>query len=86
MLMLLIGMHIHLFCTHLHVDFVTCKRAQYGYDVNTPEFKAWAAQQQQQQQQEQYYAQQGVAGYTPGATDMSAPAPPAEQPPPPPPA
>jgi hypothetical protein len=60
--------------------------AQYGYDVNTPEFKAWAAQQQQQQQQ--YYAQQGAAGYAPGATDASAsaPAPPAEQPPPPPPA
>jgi len=57
--------------------------AQYGYDVNTPEFKAWAAQQQQQQQQ--YYA----AGYgATGATDSSAsaPAPPSEQPPPPPPA
>lgn len=51
-------------------------RAQYGYDVNTPEFKAWAAQ--QQQQQAQYYTQ----GY---GVQSAAPAPPADQPPPPPP-
>jgi len=57
--------------------------AQYGYDVNTPEFKAWAAQQQQQM----YYAQQGATGYAAGATGTpgSAPAPPTEQAPPPPP-
>lgn len=34
-------------------------RAAYGYDVNSPEFKAWQAQ--QQQQYAQYYAQQGYA-------------------------
>jgi hypothetical protein len=54
--------------------------AQYGYDVNTPEFKAWAAQQQQQM----YYAQQGAAGYAGGAA-AGEPAPPTEQAPPPPP-
>lgn len=34
--------------------------AGYGYDVNSPEFKAW--QESQQQQYAQYYASQGYAG------------------------
>jgi len=66
------------------VDAYAAYWAQYGYDVNTPEFKAWAAQQQQQM----YYTQQGAgAGYpgAAGATAPSAPAPPTEQAPPPPP-
>ncbi|EGN97029.1 hypothetical protein SERLA73DRAFT_170351 [Serpula lacrymans var. lacrymans S7.3] len=49
----------------------------YGYDVNSPQFKEWAAS--QQQQYSQYYAQ----GYT-GATPDGAPPAPGGQPPPPP--
>jgi len=54
--------------------------AAYGYDVNSPQFKEWAAS--QQQQYSQYYATQGY-----GATGTpNAPPPTAEaQPPPPPP-
>ncbi|THH01157.1 hypothetical protein EW026_g1470 [Hermanssonia centrifuga] len=53
--------------------------AAYGYDVNSPEFKAWQAQ--QQQQYAQYYAQQGYVA------DAGAVAPPPNDaaPPPPPP-
>ncbi|KZT28091.1 hypothetical protein NEOLEDRAFT_1154701 [Neolentinus lepideus HHB14362 ss-1] len=53
--------------------------AAYGYDVNSPQFKEWAAS--QQQQYAQYYAQQG---YDPtAATDASPPAPGSAAPPPP---
>ncbi|KAI6023790.1 hypothetical protein BKA83DRAFT_448671 [Pisolithus microcarpus] len=62
--------------------------AQYGYDVNSPQFKEWAAS--QQAQYGQYWAQQG---YSPsagvpggGPTAPSAPAPSEPAPPPPPPA
>ncbi|KAF7985787.1 hypothetical protein HWV62_415 [Athelia sp. TMB] len=68
--------------TGAEADAYAAYWAQYGYDVNTPEFKAWAAQQQAAQQQ-QYYAQQGYGGVDPSA---AAPAPPTDQPPPPPPA
>ncbi|KAE9396829.1 hypothetical protein BT96DRAFT_958084 [Gymnopus androsaceus JB14] len=62
--------------------------AAYGYDVNTAEFKAWAAE--QAKQAEQYYAQQGTAAY-PGTDPSAAAAPPppppdSQAPPPPPPA
>ncbi|EIN08887.1 hypothetical protein PUNSTDRAFT_67710 [Punctularia strigosozonata HHB-11173 SS5] len=59
--------------------------AAYGYDVNTPEFKAWLASQQQQ------YGQQ-AGGQPPAPNGAGAPAPPppsgqdAAPPPPPPPA
>ncbi|CCM04004.1 uncharacterized protein FIBRA_06161 [Fibroporia radiculosa] len=59
--------------------------AAYGYDVNSPEFKAW--QEQQQQQYAQYYAQQGYGSAV--STDANPPsgaAPPSEPIPPPPPA
>ncbi|KIJ21057.1 hypothetical protein PAXINDRAFT_106981 [Paxillus involutus ATCC 200175] len=52
--------------------------AQFGYDINSPQFKEWAAS--QQQQYSQYYAQQGY-----GAGGPSAPAPTDAAPPPPPP-
>ncbi|RDB18438.1 Uncharacterized protein C30D11.14c [Hypsizygus marmoreus] len=55
--------------------------AAYGYDVNSPQFKEWAAS--QQQQFSQYYAAQGYAGAASSAT-TSAPAPPGEAAPPPP--
>lgn len=59
--------------------------AQYGYDVNSPQFKEWAAS--QQAQYGQYWAQQG---YNPATGTGGAPAPPAPAPadptPPPPPA
>ncbi|KAF7792071.1 hypothetical protein EIP86_003101 [Pleurotus ostreatoroseus] len=58
--------------------------AAYGYDVNSPEFKAWQAQ--QQQQYAQYYAQQGYnPDGTPAAPAPGAPPPEGAQPPPPPP-
>ena len=56
-------------------------RAQYGYDVNSPQFKEWAAS--QQAQYGQYWAQQGYAGDAPAPP---APAPTDPSPPPPPPA
>ena len=55
-------------------------RAAYGYDVNSPEFKAWQAQ--QQQQYAQYYAQQG---YGAAGQDGAAAPPPSDPAPPPPP-
>ncbi|KAG6334844.1 hypothetical protein ID866_4249 [Astraeus odoratus] len=65
--------------------------AQYGYDVNSPQFKEWAAS--QQAQYGQYWAQQGygatgaAGGATaPSTTAPSAPAPNDPAPPPPPPA
>ncbi|KAJ3717556.1 hypothetical protein C8R42DRAFT_778206 [Lentinula raphanica] len=51
--------------------------AAYGYDVNSPEFKAWAAE--QAKQAEQYYAQQGQQpqgqgqGQAPGIQGAQAP-------------
>jgi hypothetical protein len=63
-------------------------RAQYGYDVNSPQFKEWL-ETQQQQQYAQYYAAQAQG--QPGATATAAPpnepppAPPGVAPPPPPP-
>ncbi|KAJ6607007.1 hypothetical protein B0H10DRAFT_2166932 [Mycena sp. CBHHK59/15] len=51
--------------------------AAYGYDVNSEQFKEWAAT--QQQQYSQYYAAQGAA-----APAGAAPAQPAQPPPPPP--
>ncbi|KAF8621824.1 hypothetical protein AX15_007492 [Amanita polypyramis BW_CC] len=53
--------------------------AAYGYDVNSPEFKEWAAQ--QQAQYSQYYATYGGSSTTP---TTATPAPPNEAPPPPP--
>ncbi|KAI5995637.1 hypothetical protein EDD15DRAFT_2255311 [Pisolithus albus] len=62
--------------------------AQYGYDVNSPQFKEWAAS--QQAQYGQYWAQQGygpnAGGPAGGPTAPSAPAPSEPAPPPPPPA
>ncbi|GJE86582.1 KH-domain containing protein [Phanerochaete sordida] len=62
--------------------------AAYGYDVNSPEFKAWQAQ--QQQQYAQYYAQAGYGGAAatgvPGQDGVVAPPPSEPAPPPPPPA
>ncbi|KAI0945549.1 hypothetical protein AcW1_001747 [Taiwanofungus camphoratus] len=65
------------------VDAYAAYWAAYGYDVNSPEFKAWQAQ--QQQQYAQYYAQQGYAatGASPTAPG-GAPAPSDAAPPPPP--
>ncbi|KAJ7173721.1 hypothetical protein C8R46DRAFT_1031984 [Mycena filopes] len=62
--------------------------AAYGYDVNSEQFKEWAAS--QQQQYSQYYAAGGAAaGAAPEGTAQPAPppapAPDAAQPPPPPP-
>ncbi|EKM56589.1 uncharacterized protein PHACADRAFT_172257 [Phanerochaete carnosa HHB-10118-sp] len=58
--------------------------AAYGYDVNSPEFKAWQAQ--QQQQYAQYYAQAGYSAATASAPGQDgAPAPPPSEPAPPPP-
>ncbi|KAF9224167.1 hypothetical protein BS17DRAFT_880164 [Gyrodon lividus] len=52
--------------------------AQFGYDVNSTQFKEWAAS--QEQQYSQYYAQQGygAAGATapPAPTDVAPPPPP----------
>ncbi|EIW75207.1 hypothetical protein CONPUDRAFT_66132 [Coniophora puteana RWD-64-598 SS2] len=58
----------------------------YGYDVNSEQFKEWAAQ--QQAQYGQYYAQQAQQGQTPGqdgTPQPPAPAPAGDAPPPPPP-
>ncbi|KAK7031606.1 Kh domain-containing protein [Favolaschia claudopus] len=62
--------------------------AAYGYDVNSEQFKEWAAS--QQQQYSQYYAQQGQGGDPSGAQQPpppppTAPAPDGAAPPPPPP-
>ncbi|KAL4062515.1 hypothetical protein V8B97DRAFT_1955149 [Scleroderma yunnanense] len=58
--------------------------AQYGYDVNSPQFKEWAAS--QQAQYGQYWAQQGydAAAGADGQPTSSAPAPSDPAPPPPP--
>ncbi|KAH7921209.1 eukaryotic type KH-domain (KH-domain type I) [Leucogyrophana mollusca] len=56
--------------------------AQYGYDVNSPQFKEWAAS--QQQQYGQYYAQGYAGGAVPPANGAPAPNDPAPPPPPPP--
>ncbi|KAG7094210.1 hypothetical protein E1B28_007817 [Marasmius oreades] len=56
--------------------------AQYGYDVNSPQFKEWTAT-QQQQQYSQYYAQAGYNGVAPEGDAQ--PQPPQQAPPPPPP-
>ncbi|KAL4266684.1 KH domain containing protein RIK/BLOM7 [Pleurotus pulmonarius] len=56
--------------------------AAYGYDVNSPQFKEWAAQ--QQQQYSQYYAQQGYSVDPSQAGAAAAPAPTGAAPPPPP--
>jgi hypothetical protein len=56
--------------------YLSICRAQYGYDVNSPQFKEWQAQ--QQQQYAQYYAQQGYAaggGHPQPNGDNSGPAP-----------
>jgi len=53
--------------------------AAYGYDVNSPQFKEWAAQ--QQAQYSQYYAAYANSA---GASSSATPAPPNETPPPPP--
>jgi hypothetical protein len=61
-------------------------RAAYGYDVNSPEFKAW--QSQQQAQYAQYYASQGYQVGADGSASAGsgpAPPPPSEAAPPPPP-
>ncbi|KAG5637851.1 hypothetical protein H0H81_002988 [Sphagnurus paluster] len=57
--------------------------AAYGYDVNSAQFKEWAAQ--QQQQYSQYYAAQGytaAAGANTTGTPAQPPAPTGEAPPP----
>ncbi|KAK1233495.1 hypothetical protein PQX77_003350 [Marasmius sp. AFHP31] len=67
------------------VEAYTAYWAQYGYDVNSPQFKEWIAS--QQQQYSQYYAQPGQAaagGATPGGSEAP-PQPPSQAPPPPPP-
>ncbi|KAG7094191.1 hypothetical protein E1B28_007798 [Marasmius oreades] len=56
--------------------------AQYGYDLNSPQFKEWTAT-QQQQQYSQYYAQAGYNGVAPEGDGQ--PQPPQQAPPPPPP-
>ena len=65
------------------------RRAAYGYDVNSQQFKDWAAslQQQQAQQASQYYQQPQQPSAPAPAPPSSAPppAPPSEAPPPPPP-
>ncbi|EPQ53636.1 hypothetical protein GLOTRDRAFT_117004 [Gloeophyllum trabeum ATCC 11539] len=71
------------------VDAYAAYWAAYGYDVNSPQFKEWAAS--QQQQYAQYYAQQGygtpsqVPGASPPAPNGAAPPPPSDPAPPPPP-
>ncbi|GLB41602.1 putative K homology RNA-binding domain containing protein [Lyophyllum shimeji] len=52
--------------------------AAYGYDVNSPQFKEWAAQ--QQQQYSQYYAAQGYGAGGAAASGTPASAPPAPAP------
>ncbi|KAG8221115.1 hypothetical protein J3R82DRAFT_2642 [Butyriboletus roseoflavus] len=65
------------------VDAYAAYWAQFGYDVNSQQFKEWAAS--QQQQYTQYYAQQGYgAGDAPGGAG-GPPAPSDGVPPPPPP-
>lgn len=59
----------HLLAGHL-ID--TVKRAGYGYDVNSPEFKEWQAS--QQQQYSQYYA--AYASTVAQPTDAPPPPPP----------
>ncbi|KAK2464010.1 hypothetical protein APHAL10511_003954 [Amanita phalloides] len=54
--------------------------AAYGYDVNSPQFKEWAAQ--QQAQYSQYYSGYTASSATPSTN--ATPAPPNEAPPPPP--
>jgi len=70
-------------------DWAVLYRAAYGYDVNSSEFKDWAAG--LQNQYAQYYAGQGqpgeaASGYTPSAPGSAPPPPPpnSEVPPPPP--
>ncbi|PFH50302.1 hypothetical protein AMATHDRAFT_61357 [Amanita thiersii Skay4041] len=58
--------------------------AAYGYDVNSPEFKEWAAQ--QQAQYGQYYAAYGASSASPSSSATPAPHPTGDAPPPPPPA
>jgi hypothetical protein len=58
-------------------------RAAYGYDVNSEQFKEWAAT--QQAQYSQYYAAQGQPGAAGGAAPPTDAPPPGDQPPPPPP-
>ncbi|KAF8555884.1 hypothetical protein OG21DRAFT_1602647 [Imleria badia] len=59
--------------------------AQFGYDINSSQFKEWAAS--QQQQYNQYYAQQGYgADGAPGAPPAPSDGVPPPPPPPPPPA
>ncbi|KAG9313204.1 hypothetical protein JVU11DRAFT_6663 [Chiua virens] len=66
------------------MDTYSAYWAQFGYDVNSPQFKEWAAS--QQQQYSQYYAQQGYAdGATPGAPGGAPPPTDGAPPPPPPP-
>ncbi|KAL0574025.1 hypothetical protein V5O48_001172 [Marasmius crinis-equi] len=57
--------------------------AQYGYDVNSPQFKEWMAS--QQQQYSQYYAQYGQSGAAGAPGGEAPPQPPQQAPPPPPP-
>lgn len=74
-------------------DWAFLYRAAYGYDINSSEFKDWAAG--LQNQYAQYYASQGqpgaiageaASGYTPSAPDSAlAPPPPSSEIPPPPP-
>ncbi|KAF9233847.1 hypothetical protein BU15DRAFT_90194 [Melanogaster broomeanus] len=56
--------------------------AQFGYDINSPQFKEWAAT--QQQQYSDYYAQQGYAAGDANAPPAPAPTDAAPPPPPPP--
>ncbi|KAG6381786.1 hypothetical protein JVT61DRAFT_393 [Boletus reticuloceps] len=60
------------------VDAYSAYWAQFGYDVNSPQFKEWAAS--QQQQYDQYYGAGGAPGAPPAPSDGVPP------PPPPPPA
>lgn len=62
--------------SHLQHSLTPSKRAAYGYDVNSAEFKEWQAS--QQQQYAQYYAAYAQAA-------AAGPAQPTEAPPPPPP-
>lgn len=85
-LLLLIGMLFQYIPPSL-TDWALLYRAAYGYDVNSNEFKDWAAG--LQTQYAQYYASQGQpgeAGYTPSAPGSAPPPPPpnSEVPPPPP--
>jgi len=63
---------------HASQDAYTAYWAAYGYDVNSAQFKEWAAQ--QQQQYTQYYGAQGYSG-----AQGPAPPPSGDAPPPPPP-